>query len=149
MRNTSGQKEKNKKRSTCPVTFALDIFGDKWSLLIIRDLFFKKKRYYSDFLRSPEKISTNILANRLAKMEAAGLLSKQIDPNKSSKYIYNLTPKGKDLLPLMLELISWSALHDVQLEGLEYIVDGAPANLVYRFRHDREALLKEILGGFV
>ncbi|MFK7848027.1 MAG: winged helix-turn-helix transcriptional regulator [Rhodothermales bacterium] len=147
MSDTSEKKEENRSSSTCPVTFALDTFGDKWSLLIIRDLFFKKKRYYSDFLRSPEKISTNILANRLSKMEAAGLLSKQIDPDKSSKYIYSLTSKGKDLLPLILEMISWSATHDGQLAGLEHIVDGAPANLIERFQSDRDKLLGEILAG--
>ena len=93
----------------CPITFALDIFGDKWSLIIIRDLLFKEKKYYGEFLNSAEKISTNILANRLVKLESEGLISKTQDTKNLSKFVYCLTQKGKDLLPLVLELIEWSA----------------------------------------
>ncbi len=146
----SDQKEKHPRTySKCPVTFALDLFGDKWSLLIIRDILFKQKVYYSDFLLSSEKISTNILANRLAKLEAEGILLKRRDPQKSSKYIYSLTQKGKDLLPLLLEMIAWSASYDTNLQGITNIVDGAPPDLVSRYKNDKQALIEEILAGLL
>ena len=93
----------------CPITFALDCFGDKWSLLILRDIAFKQKRYYSEFLSAPEGIATNVLADRLLKLDAAGMLSKCKDPNNSAKFIYRLTHKSRDLLPVLLEMIAWSA----------------------------------------
>ena len=74
-------------RSNCPINFALETFGDKWTLLVIRDLMFKGKRHYGDFLASDEKISTNILADRLHKLEAKGVVSKLLAKEKASKYI--------------------------------------------------------------
>ncbi len=129
----------------CPITFALEIFGDKWSLLVIRDLLFKKKRSYSQFLESPEGISTNILASRLAKLEQYGMITKAQDPEKASKSKYCLTGKGRGLLPVLLEIVCWSAAHDEQWEGMAHIIDGAPADLIGRFRDDRAQLLEEIL----
>ena len=132
-------------RSTCPVTFALDIFGDKWSLLILRDIVFKGKRHYREFLASPEKISTNILADRLKHLEATGLLSKARDMQNRSKFVYRLTDKGKDLLPLLLELIRWSATHDPQPGVPDCIISGAPARLLERLDEDRGTLIEDIL----
>ncbi len=131
----------------CPITFALEIFGDKWSLLIIRDIVFKRKRHYGEFLRSPEKIATNILANRLEKLERHGIVKKSRDPDNATKGIYELTEKGRDLLPVMLELIAWSAKYNPQPGVRDNIIDGAPAKLLARARDDREALLTEILDG--
>lgn len=95
-------------RSTCPISTALDIIGDKWSLLIIRDLAFNEKSTYGEFLNAEEKIATNILADRLALLECANIISKHRHPNHKLKLVYKLTPKGLDLLPLLVEIIAWS-----------------------------------------
>ena len=129
----------------CPIAFALDIFGDRWSLIILRDLVFKKKRYYSEFLASPEKIATNILANRLEKMTAAGLIAKQRDPENGTKFIYALTTKGKDLIPLLLEMVVWSSKYDPQPDAPDSIIYGAPPHLLQRIATDRAALIADII----
>ena len=139
------RKYENKGNSVCPVTFALDIFGDKWSLIILRDMFFKNKKYYSEFLNSAEKISTNILASRLQKLELEGLISKSQDAQNLSKFVYQLTPKGKDLLPLILDMIEWSVKYNPQTGVPNNIISGAPARLLARLRDDRQALISEIL----
>ncbi len=131
----------------CPITFALDIFGDKWSLIILRDMVFKGKRHYREFLASAEKISTNILASRLKRLEAEGLISKARDTKNQSKFVYSLTGKGEALLPVMLELIRWSAKYDPQTGISDNIVNGAPAQLLERLDEDRDALIEEILRG--
>lgn len=97
-----------KKRSDCPISCSLDIWGDKWSLLIVRDLIFFKERTYSDFLKSDEKIATNILAARLQMMEENGIVSKLDHPESKAKVLYRLTPKGIDLLPLIIEINIWA-----------------------------------------
>ena len=132
-------------RSSCPITIALDVFGDKWSLIIIRDLIFKEKKYYGEFLSSAEKISTNILASRLLKLESEGLISKSQDPNNLSKFIYQLTDKGTDMIPLLLDMIEWSVKHKPQPNMPDNIINGAPANLLKKLRKDRNALINEIL----
>ena len=128
----------------CPITFALDIFGDKWSLIILRDMFFKGKRHYGEFLESAEKISTNILASRLSKLSNEGLIDKRRDPDNAAKYIYLLTEKGKDLLPIVLEMVVWSSKYDPQPDVPDNIISGAPADLLRRTREDRPALINEI-----
>ncbi len=100
-----------KKRSECPISSALDIVGDKWSLLVIRDMIFEGKKTYNDFLASEEKIATNILANRLQSLTTAGIISRREHPENKSKILYEITPKGMDLLPLLLEYILWSDTH--------------------------------------
>ncbi len=129
----------------CPVTFALDVFGDKWSLLIVRDLLLKGKRHYGDFLESSERISTNILADRLAKLEQHGLVSREQDAVSARKVIYRATQKAKDLLPILLEMIVWSAKHDPSLPADTQIIAGGPENLVERAVHARTKLIAEIL----
>lgn len=99
-------------RSNCPINFVLETFGDKWSLLIVRDLMFKDKRSYREFLDSDEGIATNILADRLKRLEQHGIVDKQTDPDNRSRVIYSLTDRGKDLMPVMLEITAWSAKHD-------------------------------------
>ena len=93
--------ETNKKRSDCPLSNSLDIFGDKWSLLIIRDLMFFKKCTYNDFLKSAERISTNILASRLKALEENGIIEKLEHPDSKAKILYRLMQKGIDLLPII------------------------------------------------
>lgn len=128
----------------CPVAFALDVIGDKWSLLILRDMIFRNKQNYGDFLKSHEKISTNILADRLAKLETAGLISKTPSRENSPRKSYFLTEKGKDILPVLLEMIAWSAKHDTYPED-SVLVSGAPPDLLDRMVHDRGGLITEIL----
>jgi len=99
-------------RSNCPINYLLELFGDKWTLLVIRDLMFKEKRYFGEFLQSDERISTNILANRLQSLEAHGVITKKMDEKNRSKIIYSLTAKGKDMLPIMLEVTQWSSQYD-------------------------------------
>lgn len=98
-------------RSDCPISTALDIFGDKWSLLIIRDMIFKGKNTYGDFLASEEKIATNILADRLSLLECSGIITKHKHPDSKAKMLYKLTEKGIDLLPVLVEMIAWSEKH--------------------------------------
>lgn len=100
------------RKSDCPIHFASEIFGDRWTLLIIRDLMFKGKKYYGEFLNSEEKIATNILADRLALLEQEGIVSKKQDENHKLKLVYSLTQKGLDLLPMLTEIILWSAKYD-------------------------------------
>ena len=116
----------------------LEVFGDKWTLLIVRDLMFKGKSSYTEFLQSDEKIATNILAVRLKKLEENGIVKKSIAPNNRSKSIYSLTDKGKDLLPIMLEITAWSAKHDS--------VTNTPATFVEQLSSAKEAMISKILG---
>jgi len=106
------KKVKSKKRSFCPINFALEEFGDIWSLLIVRDILFFDKKTYGEFLSSREKISTNILASRLSQLLEKGILSKKTDESDKRKDIYQLTQKGLDLYPVMLQMILWSAKYD-------------------------------------
>jgi DNA-binding HxlR family transcriptional regulator len=94
-------------RSLCPISLALDVIGDKWSLLILRDLMFAGKRHYRELLQSDEGISTNILAERLNRLVDAGLLTKTDDPTHKQKAIYRLTTMGIDLLPVVAQLGIW------------------------------------------
>jgi len=121
------------RKSDCPVHFALEVFGDPWTLLVIRDLMFKARRTYTDFLRAEEGIATNVLADRLARLEQDGIVTKDEAPGGGG---YRLTPKGIDLLPIMLEIIGWSAKHDPRT--------AADPGFVRRLRSDRDALTKEL-----
>lgn len=98
---------KLKKRSDCPLSCALDIWGDKWSLLIIRDMMFSKKNTYGDFLKSGEGIATNILASRLQSLEESKLIEKLEHPDSKAKVLYKLTQKGMDLVPILVEMYVW------------------------------------------
>jgi DNA-binding HxlR family transcriptional regulator len=129
---------KQKRRSDCPVNFVVELFGDRWSFLIIRDLMFKGKHYYGEFLQSEEKIATNILADRLALLEQADIVVKKTDPEHGSKFIYKLSVKGIDMLPVMVEIIMWSAKHDEKT--------AVERKFVARVKKDREGLLHEIAG---
>lgn len=99
-------------RSQCPVVFALDLFGDRWSLLVIRDMVFRGFSTYSEFLNAGEGISTNILADRLKRLESAGIVTKGKDPDHGAKYRYGLSQGGLDLVPVLVEMMRWSAKHD-------------------------------------
>ena len=100
--------KKMKKRSDCPISCSLDIWGDKWSLLIIRDLISNRRCRYTDFLKSEEGIATNILATRLQSLEENKIIEKIADLDGKSKGFYKLTPMGIDLLPILIEIDLWS-----------------------------------------
>ena len=95
-------------KSLCPINQALELFGDKWTLLIIRDIIFNSKNSYREFLQSDEKIASNILADRLSMLEKENILVRKSDPGHKQKIIYNLTEKGIDLLPILIEIGNWS-----------------------------------------
>jgi DNA-binding HxlR family transcriptional regulator len=119
------------RKSDCPVHFALEVFGDAWTLLIIRDLMFKGRTSYTDFLRAEEGIATNVLADRLVRLEEDGVVERA-----AGSGTYRLTPKGIDLLPIMLEIIGWSAKYDPK--------SAADRKFVHRLRRDRSGLEAEI-----
>ena len=96
----------------CPIAFALDTFGDRWSLIIIRDMALRGYQTYSQFLESKERIATNVLADRLLELEALGVVRKSRDPQDGRRHLYQLTQKGIDLIPVLLEMIRWSAHYD-------------------------------------
>lgn len=97
----------SKKRSDCPISCSLEMWGDKWSLLIIRDLMLKKECTYGDFLKADEKIATNILAARLQNLLDNGIIDKKGHPDSKLKILYFLTQKGIDLIPVIVEINLW------------------------------------------
>ena len=107
-------KKKQQRRSDCPINFALETFGDTWSLLIIREIVYFGKKTYGEFLELEEGIATNILASRIAQLEQKGILVKKPSETDKRKEVYSLTEKGLDLIPILLELASWGAQHDPQ-----------------------------------
>jgi len=97
-------------RSGCPIASTLDLVGDRWTLVIVRDMLNGKQRY-SEFLDAPERITTNILADRLGKMEAAGLISRSPYQTRPKRHAYALTPKGLALHPILREMCIWAGHH--------------------------------------
>jgi DNA-binding HxlR family transcriptional regulator len=96
-------------RSDCPISYTLDFVGDKWTLLILRDMMFTGKSSYGDFLQSEEKVATNILADRLNMLVMYGFITKSASQENRAKYVYNLTNKGISLLPLVIEFSVWGS----------------------------------------
>jgi DNA-binding HxlR family transcriptional regulator len=121
------------RRSDCPINFAVQTFGDPWSLLVIRDLMFTERRTYSDFLRAEEGVATNILAARLKHLQSAGLIRRG-GTGRGAEYA--LTRKGLDLLPAMLDLVVWSAKYDKRT--------AAPKPFVERIRTDRSKVESQL-----
>ena len=132
-------------RSHCPINFALEHFGDKWSLLIIRDLMFKGKRHYNEFFESEEKVSTSVLGDRLKQLEESGIISKGQDTVKKSRIKYSLTKKGIDMLPFMVDIISWSGEHDNETEADDVFLAQARDGRDFLLKSIREKLKKEHL----
>jgi DNA-binding HxlR family transcriptional regulator len=134
-----------KLRSDCPVNFGLEAFGDKWSLLIVRDIVFWGKKTYGDFLRSDEGIATNILASRLAQLEKEGILTKTPFAGDKRKDIYSLTEKGMELIPLLVEIVAWSGK---QIDWQKIAGGGSPEQIrqVKRLAkmRDRSPVVQEI-----
>ena len=116
-------RNKQSRRSDCPINFGLETFGDMWSLLIVRDIVYFGKKTYGEFLDSDEGIATNILATRLAQLEDKGILVKKPHETDRRKEIYELTEKGLDLIPVLLELANWGAHHDPQTSAPKEWID--------------------------
>jgi len=112
----------------CPARYAAGIFGDKWCFVLLRDVLLHGKRYYGEFLASDERIATNVLANRLTRLEDTGMLSRHVDPKKKSKVFYRPTQKARALLPAFLGMLVWSTEYDEHTE--------APESFAKAFRDD-------------
>jgi DNA-binding HxlR family transcriptional regulator len=123
------------RRSECPIAYALDLVGDRWTLLVIRDIAIQGKRHYSEFESGPEGISTNILADRLDRLVSAGIVEKSRDARDGKRRVYRLTPKGVDLLPILVEMIVWSGKHDPE--------SPVTAQFLRRAADERESILAE------
>lgn len=121
------------RRSNCPISYALDFVGDKWTLIVLRDLIMARKRYFRELLASDEKIASNILANRLKLLEAAGMVTRRHDPGHGRQVIYQPTGKAMDLLPAILELVRWAATYDPRT--------AAPPEMIKRIATDREGVI--------
>ncbi len=118
-------------RSGCPINLTLEIVGDKWSLLIIRDLIFGNRRHFRDLLKSEEGIASNILADRLKMLLEQGIITRADDPSHKQKGIYSLTDKGIELLPILAQMAVWGRKHLPVTEELairaELLEEGGPA----------------------
>ena len=108
---------KRQTRSDCPISYSLDVFGDKWTLLILRDLLIRQKRYYQDFLNSGEGIATNILADRLKNLLDNGLLTKTDNPENKRQTIYSPTKKAIALLPVLSGMAKWGLKFGAKTKG--------------------------------
>ena len=128
---------KNTFRCKCPITSALDILGDKWSLVVIKQILFEEKSTFKDFSESPESIATNILSTRLKMLEDFGIVDKQKLPTNKKTNIYTLTQKGQSLIPVLMELMFWSKQHIIEFNpelNLDEKLDWAEANKEEAFK---------------
>jgi DNA-binding HxlR family transcriptional regulator len=124
-----------KARSGCPVSLSLEILGDRWSLLVIRDLMVRGLRTFREFRESGEGIATNILADRLQRLEAAGVVESEAAESDARSVHYRLTEKGIDLAPLLLDLLLWGARHRES---------AAPEVVLRKIAADRDGFLAEV-----
>src|SRR5882672_5296697 len=129
------KKPANRRRSGCPLNASVEMLGDRWSLLIIRDMMLLGYRTFKEFLNSHERIATNILADRLKRLEKYSIISAAPDPSDGRKMIYSLTPKGLGLAPVLTEMVLWAAAHE----------ETGNQPLVRRIRKDKRKFLAEVL----
>lgn len=127
---------RKRRLSGCPIDYALDLFGDRWTLLLVRDLLFAGKRHFKELMESPERIASNILTARLKKLEERGLIARSTDPDNRKQVIYTLTEKGRDLAPVLVEMIRWGGRHDPNTL--------VPKSFVARFTRDNDQLLADV-----
>jgi DNA-binding HxlR family transcriptional regulator len=118
-------------RSGCPINLTLEVLGDKWSLLILRDMMFGRKRHFRELLKSEERISSNILADRLRRLVEQGILTKADDPTHKQKAVYSLTEQGVELLPVLAQMAVWGRKYLPVTEELgiraQLLDEGGPA----------------------
>ena len=121
------------RRSSCPINASLEVLGDRWSLLIVRDMVFAGAKTYKQFLASEEKIATNILASRLTTLQQAGIITSEQNPQDGRSLRYRLTEKGLDLVPVLMELSAWGTKYE----------DGQPPNgILDAWQSDRAGFVK-------
>ena len=133
------RKSARARRSGCPISLALEVIGDTWSLLIVRDLMFKGFRTFNEFLGAGERIASNVLTDRLAKLESAGIIDKREHGSDARRYEYRLTGKGIDLAPVIVEIVLWSA---------RYEDTDAPPQIVRAMRTQRAKFLSDLRKGW-
>jgi DNA-binding HxlR family transcriptional regulator len=126
----------HRERSRCPIAYCLDVIGDRWTLLVLRDLAFKERRHFQDFLGASEKISTNILADRLRRLERWKLIQGHPDPTDGRRIRYFLTDDGLDLIPLLIEMTMWGSKRHPD--------PSIPPERAERMGADREATVESI-----
>jgi DNA-binding HxlR family transcriptional regulator len=122
------------RRSGCPLNASVEMLGDRWSLLTIRDMMLRGYQSFHEFLHSDEKIATNILADRLRRLEEYGIIATEPDPSDGRRVIYSLTPKGIDLAPVLAEMVLWAARHE----------ETGNQPLVREMRRDKDQLIASI-----
>ncbi|MBZ5616155.1 MAG: helix-turn-helix transcriptional regulator [Acidobacteriia bacterium] len=128
------KKGKSKRRSECPLNASVEMLGDRWSLLIIRDMMLRGWQTFKEFLEGYESIATNILADRLRKLVANGILTAEPDPSDGRRLIYSLTAKGIALAPVLTEMVLWAAAHE----------DTGNQALVRQMRKDKQKFMAEV-----
>jgi len=144
---TSSRKDKaagprySRALSGCPIDFALELFGDRWTLLVIRDLLIRGKRHFRELMASDEGIATNILTARLKKLVDWGMVEREPDPDNGRQIVYSLTQKGLDLLPVLVEIAIWSSKYDPHTK--------VNRNFVRRARQDRDSLARETIADYL
>lgn len=128
------------RRSGCPIAISLDLFGDRWSLLIVRDLLFKNLRTFTQFAAAGEGIASNVLSDRLERLQTAGILEQRPDPDDGRRVVYRLTEKGLDLAPALIEIVIWAAKHEQT---------DAPPEVVKEMMTNRKGVLAVVTGDVV
>ena len=128
-------KTQRSEKSSCPISYSLDLFGDRWTLLVLRDLILAGKSRFAEFQGSDEKIASNILSDRLRRLENCGFVKTGKDPSDARQKIYRATTKGLSLTPVLLEIAAWGASHDPHT--------GAPAGFAAEFYADREGYYRD------
>jgi DNA-binding HxlR family transcriptional regulator len=145
--NRSGGRVPRDHRSECVINRTVEIFGDQWSLLVIRDIIFMNRRHFRELLtKSVEGIASNILADRLQRLVEQGIIIKSHDPSHKQKAIYSLTEKGIELLPLLMEMTAWGHkyLPDARLRGLAQVLEQGGPKLTAQFMAElRETHLRK------
>jgi len=127
------------RKSDCAINYSLEHIGDQWSLLIVRDMIYFGKRTYGEFLASDERIGTSVLARRLSELERSGILTKTPSQTDKRKDEYHLTPKGLDLVPILVDLTEWGAAHDPDTGADLHTIVKAKANRTGFIRRLRAA----------
>ena len=131
-------KKRAQRRSECPLNASVEMLGDRWSLLILRDMMLRGARTFKEFLGCYEGIATNILADRLRKLVAYGIITMEADATDGRRMTYVLTPKGIDLAPVLTEMVLWAARHEKT----------GNQKLVRQMKKDKERFLAGIRRGW-
>lgn len=129
----------------CPIKFGLSVFGDRWSLLIIRDMIFRGYTRFQEFAGAAEGIATSVLSDRLSRLKAQMIISRRRDPDDGRQILYSLTDKRADLLPVLLTTFAWAERHDLETRVPETRVPGDLADWIRAdFGSDHDGLLNAV-----